>query len=301
MACRGATTFLTRISGRNCSILKSKTFIKNAHVPSATSLIGQHPKLHSSPSRGVNTASAGQLLKSYAETNPHMDVVRYHHKNIKWSFKHIDHYSNALACGFLEQGLIPGDIVLSWLPSHFQELHVLQFTCSKAGFVLYNLDPSQAITDPEGAKDSLKHALEITKANILVSQDAGDDTNYVRLVHQLIPETVIFDFGLGVPFISPRFPHVRFPVHTGFDISGNPGMVPLKHMLSPTDNYETWVKDYDLNGSTPLMGEFVMKDGLPKLGRVLTNDEVVKEKKWPILASILNKEYSEVEGVGVVF
>jgi hypothetical protein len=33
----------------------------------------------------------------------------------------VDYYSDAVAIGFLESGLQPGDVVLSWLPAHFSE------------------------------------------------------------------------------------------------------------------------------------------------------------------------------------
>ena len=67
------------------------------------------------------TTSAGAALASLAAANPHVDVVRYEHKNVKWTLGHVDRNSEALAVGFIENGLRPGDVVLSWLPQHFGE------------------------------------------------------------------------------------------------------------------------------------------------------------------------------------
>ena len=67
------------------------------------------------------TTSAGAALASLAAANPHVDVVRYEHKNVKWTLGHVDRSSEALAVGFIENGLRPGDVVLSWLPQHFGE------------------------------------------------------------------------------------------------------------------------------------------------------------------------------------
>jgi non-ribosomal peptide synthetase component E (peptide arylation enzyme) len=67
------------------------------------------------------STSAGSTLKALAAENPYKDVVRYEFKNRKWSLQHVDFYSEALACGLLENGLQPGDVVLSWLPVHFSE------------------------------------------------------------------------------------------------------------------------------------------------------------------------------------
>jgi hypothetical protein len=176
---------------------------------------------------------------------------------------------------------------------------MLQFACSKAGLILFSLDPAQAVTDPEGAKAALKKALEITQANILVTQEAGSDINYVRLCKEVIPEIRIWDFGTGVPFFSPRFPHLRYPIHTGFDHEDKPGMIPYRHMIIPSGELEELLHGFAINGSTPLYGELkIGADGLPSKGRVMTNAEVEKSNVWPIYNAILKKQYQEIAGVG---
>jgi hypothetical protein len=67
------------------------------------------------------SANAGSVLRLLTKENPHVDVVRYEHKNRKWSLSHVDYYSEALAIGFIENGLQPGDVLLSYLPLHFSE------------------------------------------------------------------------------------------------------------------------------------------------------------------------------------
>ena len=69
-------------------------------------------------------------MASLAAASPHVDVVRYEHKNVKWTLSHVDKNSEALAVGFIENGLRPGDVVLSWLPQHFGE-EVRTQTCEK--------------------------------------------------------------------------------------------------------------------------------------------------------------------------
>ena len=71
--------------------------------------------------RGLASMAGGAHLKELAEANPYKDVVRYEHKNRKWNLNHVDFYSEALAIGLLENGLQPGDVVLSWLPEHLSE------------------------------------------------------------------------------------------------------------------------------------------------------------------------------------
>lgn len=255
------------------------------------------------PVRCFASVGAGYLLTTLSNENPHVDVVRYEHKNRKWSLNHVDYYSDALAIGFLENGLKPGDTVLCWLPLHFSEAMILQFACSKAGFIFYHLDPALAITDPGTSKKALEQALILSKANVLVSQEAADDVNYVSLVEDIIPDIDLFDFSTGMPFVCPQFPHLRFPIHTGFDQEQKWGWLPLKHMLVPSENLDEYVDGSQIQGSTPLLGQFTLGgDGVPTaIAPTKTNDEVVQSKVWSTFSSVLQKEFHQVEGVGVVW
>ena len=72
-------------------------------------------------SRGMATISAGDALARLASNHPHQEIIRYEHKNVKWTLKHVNYYSDALACGLLDAGLKSGDVMLSWLPLHVAE------------------------------------------------------------------------------------------------------------------------------------------------------------------------------------
>jgi hypothetical protein len=69
----------------------------------------------------IPVSVGGQLLSSLTKENPHVNVVRYQHKNRVWTLQHVEYYSEAMAIGFAETGLKTGDVVLSWLPQHFSE------------------------------------------------------------------------------------------------------------------------------------------------------------------------------------
>lgn len=217
--------------------------------------------------------------------------------------------------------------------------HVLQFACAKAGFVLYTLDPSQAVDDPDGACDALAKALTETDAVALFSLETGNDVNYLRLCKKVIPETrmcksafgfvmnisftdftsfvlltcsILFpllclicavDFTSGEQFFTPRFPNLRMPIHTGFDRMGDKyGFVLYKHLLMPNGATPSLIGDAKISEKTPLCGELIVgKDGGLAKGKVFTNDEVVKNKVWSEFSSILEKKFIEVPGVGVIF
>jgi len=251
----------------------------------------------------MSTTNGGSLLTELAKDNPYKDVVRYEYKNRKWNLQHVDYYSESLANGLLETGLQPGDVVLSWLLPHFSESMVIQFACSKAGLILYNLDPMVATEDPEAAKQALSQALTLTKANVLISQEAGCDVNYVRLCEAIIPELRVFDFAEGKQFVTPRFPHLRLPVHTGHDQIDKWGMLCLKHFVIPSDNLSDHLHGFTVDGNTPFLGEFVLDScGIPtETGKVRTNDEVFKSGMLETFSKILNKDFHVVEGEGVVW
>lgn len=262
------------------------------------------------PSLSFNTkcmsttaATGGSLLTQLATDNPYKDVVRYEHKNRKWNLQHVDFYSEALAIGLLESGLQPGDVVLSWLSPHFSESMILQFACSKSGLILYNLDPSVATNDPEIAKQALSQALSLTKANVLISQEAGSDVNYVRLCEAVIPEIRFFDFAEGKPFVTPRFPHLRLPIHTGFDQDDKWGMLLLKQFVVPAGNLDDHLDGFTIDGSTPLLGELVVDaNGIPTgTGKAQTNEEVSNNGVLETFSKVLNKEFHVIEGEGVVW
>jgi hypothetical protein len=180
---------------------------------------------------------------------------------------------------------------------------ILQFACSKAGFLLYTLDPALAVTDPDKAQRVLSAALTLTQANVLISQEAGNDVNYIRLVEKLVPELRFFDFACGMPFVTPRYPHLRFCIHTAMDQDQKWGWLPLHHMVVPSNNLDTHIAVAQMNGTTPLAGTFVWdKEGIPTgLGKPLSNAQVYESKLWKTYCNVLDRKFHQVPGVGVIF
>ena len=178
---------------------------------------------------------------------------------------------------------------------------ILQFACSKAGLVLYTLD--QPGKDTAAAQAALTAALTLSKANMLVTPEAHNDMNYIRLTEGVIPELRIFTQETGLPFVTPRFPHLRYPVHTGFDQDEKEGWLPYKYFLVPSDNLEKLIDTSKLTDKTPLAGTFVADaKGIPtKLGPTLTNQQVIEKKIWPTYNAILEKKFHDVQGTGVIF
>jgi hypothetical protein len=125
-----ASTLLRRLALRSASkhiqpqlrsISTSGVRLAIATASLSNNVVNRSPVLNTHQTRGMATISAGDALARLATDHPHMEIIRYEHKNVKWTLKHVNYYSDALACGFLDAGLQPGDVVLSWLPDHFAE------------------------------------------------------------------------------------------------------------------------------------------------------------------------------------
>lgn len=98
-----------------------------APLSSSSSLPNNGASTHVTSRRAMATISAGDALARLASDHPHQEIIRYEHKNVKWTLKHVNYYSDALACGLVDAGLQPGDVVLSWLPLHLAEQVSLSF------------------------------------------------------------------------------------------------------------------------------------------------------------------------------
>ena len=110
--------------------------------------------------RAFASANAGSTLSLLTKENPHVDVVRYEHKNRKWSLNHVEYYSEALAIGLVEKGLIPGDVVLCYLPLHFSEA-VSPLAC-RVEFVVEGISYGNLISNPNDGTFPLCHPLDGT-------------------------------------------------------------------------------------------------------------------------------------------
>ena len=99
--------------------------------------------------------TGGATLAELRASSPHVDVVRYEHKNRTWSLNHVDYYATAMAIGFIDAGLQPSDVVLSWLPEHFSEqVRVLHNKCA-IGFLFWQIQMTNILSKSRLQKHEL--------------------------------------------------------------------------------------------------------------------------------------------------
>ena len=83
----------------------------------------------------------GQVVDRAAELHGEREGLVVTHQDVRRTFSQIKEEAEALAAGFLELGLEPGDRVGIWGPNTHQWF-VTQFAAAKAGLVLVNINPA---------------------------------------------------------------------------------------------------------------------------------------------------------------
>jgi acyl-CoA synthetase (AMP-forming)/AMP-acid ligase II len=74
------------------------------------------------------------------------DFLRIEHQAVRWAFSDVRKNSEALAHGFLQTGLRPGQRVLAIQPNNCESL-VMQLACAKIGAMLVLLSPNEVTAD----------------------------------------------------------------------------------------------------------------------------------------------------------
>lgn len=105
-------------------------------------------------------------------------VVR--HQKIRWTYRELLEYVDALAAGLLALGLRPGDRVGIWSPNN-TEWVVTQFATAKAGLILVNINPAYRVHE-------LEYALNKVGCVALVTAAAFKTSNYIDMLNALAPE-----------------------------------------------------------------------------------------------------------------
>jgi len=171
------------------------------------------------------------------------------------------------------------------LPPSPHTQHITQFGAAKAGITL-------AMLDWNISKEGLEKTLLDTNAKALIYAPYRGNTDLTALLQSLIPELASYDDGAGVPFRSRKFPHLKFLVHTGFDVIE--GVENLKHIFLPLEPERSPLPAIQalVSDSTPLYLP-VTADG-SRGGSVLSHADVLSKNAWPVVSGVLNKKLVNV-------
>jgi fatty-acyl-CoA synthase len=101
-------------------------------------------------------------------------------QNIQWTYEELNARADALATGFLELGLEPGDRIGIWAPN-CAEWTLTQFAAAKAGIILTTINPAYR-------KAELEYALNKSGCRALVQAKAHRGVDFARMLRELVTE-----------------------------------------------------------------------------------------------------------------
>ncbi|MGI6065736.1 MAG: AMP-binding protein [Bacillota bacterium] len=122
----------------------------------------------------------GDLLDEMAEKHPNHDCVIYTDRPFRTTYQEFRDLVNLTAKGFLRLGIKKGDHVSIWA-TNYPEWLLTMFATAKIGAVLVTVNTNYKIFEVE-------YLLRQSDTHTLVLIDGFKDTNYVDIIHRLVPE-----------------------------------------------------------------------------------------------------------------
>jgi fatty-acyl-CoA synthase len=135
--------------------------------------------------RGANTPpllehTIGVALERAADKWQRRAAIIAPFQNIHWTYEDLNARADALATGFLELGLEPGDRIGIWAPN-CAEWTLTQFAAAKVGVILVTINPAYRKTE-------LDYALNKSGCRALVLAKAHRGVEFASMLGELIAE-----------------------------------------------------------------------------------------------------------------
>ena len=135
--------------------------------------------------RGADTPplwedTIGAALERAAKNWPGRPAIIAPFQNVRWTYAELNARADALATGFLELGLNPGDRVGIWAPN-CAEWTLTQFACAKAGIILVTINPAYRTAE-------LEYALNKSGCRAVVLAEAHRGVAFALMLRELADE-----------------------------------------------------------------------------------------------------------------
>jgi fatty-acyl-CoA synthase len=162
--------------------------------------------VHGTGKDGLLPLTVQGLLEQTANQHPKSDALVIPYQNVRWTYRQLQTEVERYAAGFAALGLQPGERIGVWAPNCWEWV-VTQFASARAGLILVNINPAYRLSE-------LAHALETTECSALIATPRLKTSNYVEMLHELIPE-----LRTSVPgkLASKRFKQLRLILLLGPD------------------------------------------------------------------------------------
>ena len=140
----------------------------------------------------------GNILEKWAFETPDKDFVVYPDRNLRFSYKQFNERVDRLAKGLLFIGIKPGDKVGVWA-KNVPDWTTLMFATAKIGAILVTVNTNYKLAE-------LEYILKNADINSFFIVDGYRDSNYVKMISELVPELKTQPRG---KLKSEKFPQLK--------------------------------------------------------------------------------------------
>ena len=192
------------------------------------------------------------------------------HQKTRLSYAQLREKVDALACGLLRLGLVPGDRVAIWSPNN-EEWALTQFAAAKAGLIVVNINPAYRLAE-------LEYAINKVGCKAIILSPSFKSSDYLGMIVELAPEIPHVAAG---QLESLRLPSLRWVIRLGKEKTQ--GMLNFGDLLARPSGAEVDALQKlgaSLKASDPINIQFTSgTTGAPK-GATLTHSNILNNGRF---------------------
>jgi fatty-acyl-CoA synthase len=156
----------------------------------------------------------GRYFDAVCATGGARDALIVRHQGVRLTYTQLRERVDALACGLLRLGLVPGERVGIWSQNNLEWV-LTQFATAKAGLILVNINPAYR-------RQELEYALRKVGCRALILSPRFKSSDYLEIIASVVTE--LSTSGPGA-LNCAALPELRWVVRLGEERS--PGMLNL--------------------------------------------------------------------------
>lgn len=146
----------------------------------------------------------GRYFRNQVAIDPNHEFVVYPDRMLRWTYKDFDERTDNLARGLLAIGLEPGDHLGVWA-RNIPDWLTFMYATAKIGVVMVTVNPVYK-------SHELDYVLKQSDMKALCVIDAYRDVDYLKIIRELVPETLTCERG---HLESENYPCLKSIIYMG--------------------------------------------------------------------------------------